>query len=187
MLAWRCRTYNVLGENLVTTVLMKTSLALAGPLLPHVSAASQHRGGRRAGVLVTQARRLPACPGARLQSPGVVYRPHRGSGGWRGQKVVSPRLNYASQAVMRLSGGDGWRTGIFVAMGFAADVLPAHLLQRKETCFTFAVLSRLDEYIFLVVLLAACTYSDTTAHLNKTFKYKLDFLHFMHCTCLVDL
>lgn len=37
-----------------------------------------------------------------------------------------------------------------MAKGFAADTLPAHLPQRKETCFTFAVLSRLDEYIVLV-------------------------------------
>lgn len=127
-------------------VLMKTSLSLAGPLLPHVSAASQHRVGRRTGVLVPQARRLPACPGARLQSPGVVYWPRRGSGSWRGQKVISPRLNYASQAVMRLSGGDGWRTGIFVASGFSTAALPVCLPQRKETCLTFAELSRLDEF-----------------------------------------
>lgn len=134
---------------------MKISLSLAGPLLPHVSAASQHRARRRTGVLVPQARRFPACPGPRLQSPRVVYRPRRGSGGWRGQKVISPRLNYASQAVMRLSGGNGWRTGIFVAEGFSAATLPVCLPQRKETCLTFAKLSRLDDYIFLAFIVGS--------------------------------
>lgn len=52
----------------------------AGPVLPYISAVAQHGGGSGAGVLVTQARRLPACPGARLQSPGAVYQQTRGSG-----------------------------------------------------------------------------------------------------------
>lgn len=125
-------------DNWVLIKTFRCFFGLPGRLLPHMSAVSQHRGGRGAGVLVTQARRLPACPGARLQSPGVVYQPSRGSGCWRGQKVISPRLNYASQAVMRLSRGDGWRTGIFAVKGPLLEYHPgtpsARLLRQIKTC-----------------------------------------------------
>lgn len=52
-----------------------------GPVLPYVSAVAQHGGGSGAGVAVTEARRRPAGPGARLHCPGAFYQQARGSGG----------------------------------------------------------------------------------------------------------